>query len=191
MQFSLFGAEVAEPTRLDLDGLLLAGAWWVQAGQGEAHRARLSVLVDADWRVPALLTELGRRDLPGERADAEAGQLAVRTAFRTDLVPAARRWTRGALVSPPADLALSPGGLRLWALAAGHRDDAGYVLGTASVQSRTHRVAGAQLAALGMPAVGIGERGRPGWRITGVKRLRRIAELIGEAPPGCGRDWPT
>nr|MDQ6937641.1 hypothetical protein [Actinomycetota bacterium] len=129
MQFSLFGAEVAEPTRLDLDGLLLAGAWWVQAGQGQAHRARLSVLVDADWRVPALLTELERRDLPGERADAEAGRLAVRTAFRTDLVPAARRWTHGALVSPPADLTLSPGGLRLWALAAGHRDDAGYVLG--------------------------------------------------------------
>ncbi|MEP6851063.1 MAG: hypothetical protein ABJA87_00120 [bacterium] len=191
MQFSLFGAEVAEPTRLDLDGLVLAGGWWVQAGQGSDHRARLSILVDAEWRVSALLEEFGRRDLPGEQAPAEAELLAVRTGFRSDLVAPAQRWTRGALVAPPADLALTPAGLRLWAIAAGHGDDVGYLLGTASVQSRTHLAAGAQLAALGLPAVGIGERGRPGWRITGLKRLHRCAELLGEPPAGAGRNWPA
>ncbi|MCW2524569.1 MAG: hypothetical protein JWO63_2904, partial [Frankiales bacterium] len=53
--------------------------------------------------------------------------------------------------------------------------------------------AGAQLARLSVAAVGVGVgvRPGPGWRVTSVKRLRRLAELVGEGPPGCGSDWPT
>jgi hypothetical protein len=191
MQFSLFGAEVAEPTRADLDGLVLAGGWWVRSTAAGAEQARLSVLVDDEWRVGALQDELLRRDLPGEAAPAENGLRAVRTDFRADLIDAALRWAKGARFAPPADLQLEPGGLRLWTIASGHRDDSGYLLGTADIESPIHRAAGGQLAALGLPAVGVGERGRPGWRITGQKRLRRFAELLGEPPPGAVAHWPS
>jgi len=62
----------------------------------------------------------------------EAAQsgLSVRTAFSAVLAPYAERWTRGANEAPPTGFGLSPGGLRLWAVAAGRTDDAGYVLGT-------------------------------------------------------------
>jgi hypothetical protein len=190
MQFSLFGAAVAEPTRADLDGLLLAGGQWVRSPSGGQDRARLSVLVDAQWRVDALIGELTVRGLPGERAEAENGLKAVRTEFRTDLVPSAERWTKGARMTSPAGLVLTPGGLRLWTIATGHRDDTGYLLGTCDTENPLYRVAGAQLAGLGLAAVGVGERGRPGWRITGIKRLRRLAEVLGDAPRGADKDWP-
>ncbi len=193
MQFSLFGAAAIEPSRADLDGLLLAGAQWVRSGSPDAldDRARLSVLVGPGWRVDALVEALEERELPGEVVDAEGGLIAVRTAFRADLVAAARRWTRGALVAPPSPLVLSAGGLRLWAIAAGRADDIGYLLGTPSLDSPVHRAAGAQLAAAGLAAVSIGERGGPGWRITGIKRVRRLAELLGDPPEAAGRQWPT
>lgn len=191
MQFSLFGAAMAEPTRADLDGLLLAGGQWVRATTDRVERARLSILVDDLWRVTALESELEVRALAAERVDAEGGRLAVRTAFEADLTAAAERWARGARTAPPPDLALTVGGLRLWTIATGRRDDAGYHLGTGPTDQPTHRSAGSQLARLGLAAVGVGERGRPGWRITGAKRLRRFAELVGEAPPGSGGHWPT
>ena len=198
MQFSLFGAAAIEPSRADLDGLLLSGGQWVRSdtmgasrADVPADRARLSVLVAPGWRPPALLDELARRDLDGEVVDAEGNLVAVRTAFRSDLVVAAQRWTRGALIAPPPGLVLSAGGLRLWAVAVGRMDDVGYLLGTPALHHPAHRVAGAQLAAVGLAAVSIGERGGPGWRITGLKRVRRLGELLGEAPDGAGRDWPA
>ena len=192
MQFSLFGAAAIEPSRADLDGLLLAGAQWVRSVglDGPEDRARLSVLVHPGWRSDALVEALAERDLPGEVADAEGGLVAVRTPFRGDLVASAQRWTRGANVAPPSPLTLSPGGLRLWAMATGRADDVGYLIGTATLDSPVHRAAGAQLAAVGLAAVSIGERGGPGWRITGIKRVRRLAELLGDAPDGAGRHWP-
>ena len=63
--------------------------------------------------------------------------LAVRTAFSPQLTPAAMRWTRGASAGPPQDFALSPGGLRLWAIAAGHRDDVGFLLAPTSGTTRS------------------------------------------------------
>jgi hypothetical protein len=194
MQFSLFGAAVAEPTRADLDGLVLAGGSWVRAGGDDGDRARLSVLVDSSWRAQALVGEFAARDLDAESVPVEGATsalVAVRTPFRADLVVAAQRWTKGARYAPPPDLALAAGGLRLWTIAAGHRDDVGYLLGTADIESPVHRAAGAQLAALGLAAVGVGERGRPGWRITGLKRLRRFAELLGEPPAGAVPHWPA
>jgi hypothetical protein len=187
MQYSLFGAAVAAPTLDDLDGLLLAGGHWVRNGAD----ARLSVVVADPWRVAALsaaLAERGVADQQGPR-DAEFGY-AVRTDFSARLMPYAQRWTRGANEGPPPGFVLSAGGLRLWAIAAGRTDPAGYVLSTAEPDDVVHQASGAQLARLGLAAVSLSVRGGPGWRVTSTRRLRRLAELLGEPPDGAGADWP-
>ena len=102
MQFSLFGAEAADPLIADLDGLLLAGGDWVRT---EGHgRARLSVLVADEWRARALREELAERHLGSDTADAPNGLIAVRTELSPSLVEQASRWTRGASLRLPADL---------------------------------------------------------------------------------------
>ena len=168
MQLSLFGAEAAEPRLEDLDGLLLAGGDWVRTERGAA--ARLSVLVDQDWRAAALRAELGDRGMSSDTAPAPGELMAVRTEITERLSPHAGRWTKGASLRPPVDLTL---------MAMADPDDA------------LRRAAGAQLAKLGVAAVDVGSRIGPGWRVTSVKRLRRLAELIGSPPAGCGRDWPA
>jgi hypothetical protein len=185
VQFSLFGAETAEPQRRDLDGLLLAGAQWVR----HAGAARLSVLVEPGWRDDALREEFAGRQLPAEVVDAEGGLRAVRTGFRTDLTVEADRWTRGAGQRAPADLHLTAAGLRLWTIAAGRPDEhGGYVLGTRDAASELHSRAGAALARLGVTAIGVVRS--PGWRVVGQRRVARLAELVGERPPGAGPSWP-
>ncbi|HSY15952.1 MAG TPA: hypothetical protein VK816_08200 [Jatrophihabitantaceae bacterium] len=185
MQFSLFGAAAAEPSPDDLAGVLLAGGQWVRSAEG----ARLSVVVADQWRAEALSEAFAQRDVGGDTVPAEGG-CGVRTRFSPQLAPAAASWTRGANQGPPAGFALSPGGLRLWVVAAGHADAAGYVLGTAEADGAVHLVGGAQLARLGLAAVSLAARGGPGWRITSAKRLRRLAELLDEPPAGAGQDWP-
>jgi hypothetical protein len=188
MQYSLFGAAVAAPTLDDLDGLLLAGGHWVRNGDS----ARLSVVVADPWRATALtaaFAERGVADQQGPR-DAEFGY-AVRTDFSPKLVPHAQRWTRGANEGPPAGFVLSPGGLRLWAIGAGRMDVAGYVLSTSEPDEPIHLAGGAQLARLGLAAVSLSVRGGPGWRVTSTKRLRRLAELLGDPPDGADADWPS
>jgi hypothetical protein len=187
-QFSLFGAEAASPELSDLDGVLLAGGHWARSGAG----ARLSVVVADLWRAQALAAAFEERGVGGpEAVVAAATGYAVRTAFSPMLVEHAARWTRGANVGLPAGFALAAGGLRLWALAAGRRDEAGYLLATPEPDDALHRAAGAQLARLGVAAVSLGVRGGPGWRVTSARRLRRLVELLGPAPEGAGEHWPT
>lgn len=189
MQFSLFGAEAADPVLEDLDGLLLAGGDWVRGG-GSRPGARLSVLVAERWRAEALRAEFAARSLASDTAPAPGELIAVRTEFTEVLAPHAARWTRGASLRAPADLALTASGLRLWALAAGKADEVGYLLLMDSSDAALHRRAGGELARLGVAAVDVGVRMGPGWRVTSVKRLRRLAELVGEPPLGARRDWP-
>jgi hypothetical protein len=188
MQFSLFGAEAAEPCIEDLDGLLLAGGDWVRIGAGAM--ARLSVLVAQGWRAEALQAELFDRGLASDIVQAPGELIAIRTEFCRPLAAQASRWTRGASLRMPADLVLSASGLRLWAIATGRREEAGYLLAMADPDGELHRGAGGQLAKLGVAAVDVGSRGGPGWRVTSVKRLRRLAELIGAPPAGSAGDWP-
>lgn len=188
VQFSLFGAEAADPLVEDLDGVLIAGGDWVRTDAGSA--ARLSVLVAERWRAQALRAEFADRGLDSDTAEAPGDLIAVRTEITTRLSPHARRWTKGANLAPPADLALNASGLRLWAITAGVAEEAGFLLRMSDPDGALHRVAGAQLARLGVAAVEIGSRTGAGWRVTSVKRLRRLAELIGAPPAGCGRDWP-
>jgi hypothetical protein len=114
----------------------------------------------------------------------------VRTAFSAALGPHAARWTRGAAEAPPAGFVLGPGALRLWAVAAGHTDQAGYVLRTAGSDGAVHRAGGAQLARLGLVAVSLAQHPGPGWRVTSRRRLRRLVEVLGEPPDDAGSAWP-
>jgi hypothetical protein len=158
----------------------------------EGNRAaRLSVLVADQWRADALRAELFERQLDSDTVPAPGNLIAVRTEITELLVPQAARWTRGASLRLPTDLALSASGLRLWAIATGRTDEAGYLLGVAEPDGVVHRAAGSQLAKLGVAAVDVAVRSGPGWRVTSVKRLRRFAELVGETPPGADHDWPV
>lgn len=186
-QYSLFGAAAAQPSLRDLDGVLLGGGRWVRTGSG----ARLSVVVEDVWRADALAAEFGARGLAGQDAVVPATSgWSVRTEFSPDLDDTAERWSRGSRESPPADFGLTAGGLRLWTIAAGRRGEDGFLLSTARADDRLHLLAGAHLARLGLTAVSLGARGGPGWRITSVKRLRRLAELVGPPSASCGADWP-
>jgi hypothetical protein len=188
MQFSLFGAAAAEPSLDDLEGVLLAGGHWVRSADG----ARLSVIVADRWRADALAEAFITLGVDGHDVVVRAeGGFAVRTAFHPSLIDLAARWTRGALEGPPPDLVLSPGGLRLWASAAGSRDEVGYLLATAAADDAMHLAGGAQLSRMGLAAVSVGLRGGPGWRVTSVKRIRRLSELLGEPPAGGESAWPT
>lgn len=186
-QFSLFGAAVAEPALDDLGGVMLAGGHWVRSPAG----ARLSVVVRDRWRADALavaFTVLGV-GCPDAVVDAEGG-FAARTAFHLDLVPSATNWTRGANEAPPPDFALASGGLRLWAVTAGEPDEVGYLLATAAADDAVHLAGGAQLSRLGLAAVSVSSRTGPGWRVTSIKRIRRLVELLGEPPQGAELNWP-
>lgn len=186
-QFSLFGAETAIPALEDLDGLLLAGGRWVRSGDA----ARVSVLVADLWRADALVSAFAERGVDGPDAvvDAASG-FGVRTAFAPALLPHAARWTRGANQGLPDGFRLGPGGLRMWAIATGRRDEAGYLLATDEPDDRTYQAGGAQLSRLGVAAVSLAQRGGPGWRVTSARRLRRLVELLGPPPPGGEADWP-
>jgi hypothetical protein len=187
-QFSLFGAEAAAPSLDDLDGLLLPGGHWVRSGAG----ARLSVVVADRWRADALAAAFDERGVGGSDPIVTAASgFGVRTAFAPELVQRAARWTRGANEGLPATFRLDAGGLRLWTIAGGRRDDVGYLLSTAEPDDPIHRAAGAQLSRLGVAAVSLSQRGRPGWRVTSARRLRRLVELIGPPPVAGEQAWPT
>jgi hypothetical protein len=188
VQFSLFGAAAAQPVLDDVDGVLLAGGHWARLG----GTARLSIVVSARWRAAALIDAFAERGVAEQSSaivPAEGG-VAARTAFSAALAPHAARWMRGANEGPPVGFALTPGGLRLWAIATGRRDEAGYLLATADADDSLHVLAGAQLARMSLAAVSLTQRPGPGWRVTSAKRLRRLAELVGEAPLGGELDWP-
>lgn len=189
-QFSLFGAAAAVPALEDLDGLLLAGGHWVRSGGA----ARVSIVVPDRWRADALAAEFADRHVGGEPEQAivpaEDGW-SVRTSFADALQPYALRWSRGANEGPPRGFDLTVGGLRLWALAAGRRDEVGYLLGTARADSSVHLAAGAQLSRQGLAAVSLTQRPGPGWRITSARRLRRLGEVVGAPPRGAAGNWPV
>jgi hypothetical protein len=188
VQLSFFTAGAQGPDVADVAGLL--------AGPGQvvtlADEARVSVVADADWRVVELLEAFAVRGLGGSRTVTVEGRGAVRTDFCEELRPLARAWARGAVKAPPPGFVLDGPRLRLWAVAAGRADDHGYVLPLGEADLASWEAVGAALAATGLAAILIGPRGGgPAYRITGRKRLLRLAELVGDPPPGADRaDWP-
>ncbi|MFY1635674.1 hypothetical protein ACN27F_20770 [Solwaraspora sp. WMMB335] len=90
---------------------------------------------------------------------------------------------------PPANFHLAGQRLRLWAAAAGSRDQLGYRLGLGEADARNWSRVGAALAAVGLPAVLLDARsGGPAYRIVGRRRLTRLAELLGDRPAAAPAD---
>jgi hypothetical protein len=209
-QLNLFGVEAAAPRPADLAGLL--------AGPGQVVRmggtARVSVVVDTLWRARTLHAELAERGIGATLVATVEEHIAVRSAYTTVLAPLGAAWLRGAVKLPPPGFWLDGRRLRLWVLAAGHADPLGFTLrlvppvwrtsalaGSASVAGASTRLGddpawvsvGMALAAAGLPGALLGARaGGPAYRIVGRRRIGRLAELVGDRPPGVPDEgWPT
>ncbi|MEU1250249.1 hypothetical protein ACWD8I_27925 [Micromonospora arida] len=189
-QLVFFGADAAEPTVADLAGLL--------AGPGEVVRmggtARLSVQVDAAWRVHVLVAELASRGLAASWEPTEGERHAVRTSYTRVLKPLAAAWLHGTMKRPPAAFHLTGRRLRLWLAAAGTPEPPDcFLLRLGADDQECWEPIGVALASAGLagPLLGPGEGG-PAYRITGRRRLVRLAELVGQPPRAAPTNaWPT
>ncbi len=187
-QLSLFGVEAVEPSPADLAGLL--------AGPGQVVRmggtARVSIVVAEAWRVHVLLAELALRGLAANWVRTADQQHRVRTVYASTLAPLGAAWLRGTAPRPPANFHLNGARLRLWAVAAGSVEPAGFVFRLGPVDEGNWGRIGSALAAIGLPAVLVeAAASGPAYRITGRRRLARLAELVGDRPLAApvGR-WP-
>lgn len=198
-QLSFFSAAARIPDADDLAGLLCGPAQVVRRDDG----ARVSVVLADAWRVSALVAELALRDLAAEVVAADetdgwygtrGGATSVRTPFLAALLPLAERWGGGGSGKRvPPRLLLDGPMLRLWYLAAGRPWEAGHSLGVGESDEAMWPAVGALLAAAGLPAAFVGPRGEgPAYRLTGRRRLARLAELVGD-PPADAPDgtWPV
>lgn len=188
-QLSLFGIEATAPGPDDLAGLL--------AGPGQVVRmggtARVSVVVEERWRAIVLVTEMRDRGLAATCVQTVEENLGVRTPYSTALAPLAAAWLRGALKVPPAGFALEGRRLRLWMAAAGRREDRDVVLRLGRCTDGTDKIMQRALAAVGLSAEVLSGAARvgPSLRISGRRRLARLAELIGDPPAAAPEDaWP-
>lgn len=189
-QLSFFSAEARHPSVADLAGMLCGPGQAVGFGRGTA--ARLSVVVADEGRACSLVRACAERGVVAELASSEEGHPLVRTAFRSDLTGLARDWLRGAVKSVPRDFAPDGGVLRIWALTAGRPVPGGYLLGLDPHAPDTHEPLVAALARAGLPTRCLGVRaGGPALRVTGRRRVERLAELVGPTPDGAiERTWP-
>lgn len=186
---------IAQPVSVrDLDGILCGPGQLSVRGAA----ARVSVVVGEPWRAAALLAELAERALTGEATAVDLGGGPARTSVRTDfearLGPLAARWSGRAGKVVPADLVLDEARLRLWCLAAGSpRGGGGWWLALGPHDPDSWAPVGAALAAAGLTAALVGPRvSGPAYRLTGVRRLGRLAELVGPVPAGCPPGgWPS
>lgn len=189
-QLSFFSAEARRPRVADLAGLLCGPGQAVGFGRGTA--ARFSVVVTERWRARTLAAACAERGVDAEIARSEEGHPLVRTAFRADLMPLAGQWLRGAVKAVPAGFTPDGQALRIWALTAGRLDPHGYLLGLDPHAEDTHEPLVHALARSGLPAKIVGPRaGGPALRVTGKRRIGRLAELVGPIPDGAiERTWP-
>ncbi|MDR7279657.1 hypothetical protein [Catenuloplanes atrovinosus] len=190
-QPTLFGVEAHDPGVADLAGLL--------AGPGEIVRmggtARVSVTVAEPWRVHVLVPEITRRGLQATWSRTEDERLEVRTAYATTLMPLGRAWLRepGDPKRPPRAFFLNGFRLRLWVAAAGAPDASGYVLRLGRDDEPVWEIVRAALHAAGLPSrLTTPPDGEPGLRISGRRRIARLADLVGERPDAAPESaWPS
>lgn len=167
-QLVIFSADSARPSIRDLAGLLVGAAHVTTMG----GTARVSVMVDAAWRVHALAAEFAARRLSISWEQVQDA-FWVRTSYSTLL--------KG--LSPPSFL--DGLRLRLWFMASGRIEEGSIVL----TLGNNHALARRALAPLGLD--GAIERG-PVIRIEGAGKLTRLADLIGERPaPAPTPAWPV
>ena len=180
------------PAVTDLSGLLAAaGQVAVSAG-----RARISVVVASQWRARAVAEQISETGLVAEISQSEEGRPLVRTASVPELASLASQWTKGAVKAVPSGWVPGSRELRVWALAAGYGENDGerFVLGLDPHAPETHSVLASALMRAGIAPTLIGTRGSsPGLRISGHRRLTRLAENIGQLPADADPDvgWPS
>jgi hypothetical protein len=187
-QLSFFSADYQPPVVADLGGLLAAHGQITTSPAG----ARLSILLDDDARAAAVVAECARREIAAEVVIVEGPgpQLLMRTRRSAALLPLAQAWTRGAVKSVPRSLAVTAGFSRLWVLAAGRADEAGYLLGVDPHTPDTVDDLIAACSRAGVAGSFVGVRaGGPAIRIVGHRRLARLADTVGtlpvDLPAGC------
>jgi hypothetical protein len=148
------------------------------------------------WRANALVAEFAARGVRAEAARCEGtgreqSGFEVRTAFRADLGPLADRWLADGAKTVPAELEAHGALLRVWVLAAGDWSGTAYQLGLDPAAPDTYDPLAAALAGAGLATTYRGpDEGGPGLRLTGQRRLARLAELIGGPPATAGDGWP-
>ena len=188
-QLSFFSAEAVPPAVTDLAGVLAAAGQAVMVGEG----ARLSVVVEADWRAAALADMIVAAGLRAEISRTEEDNPLVRTAVDARLLGIAADWTRGAVKTVPSHWLPGPRELRAWTLAAGTPDADRYLLGLDPHAPDTHSALASALMRVGIAPTLIGTRGaHPALRIGGRRRLSRLVENVGEPPEGpeALESWP-
>ena len=146
-QLAFFGAEAADPSLADLAGLLAGPAEMSVMG----GTARLSVLLDAAWRVHVIVAELAQRGLPASWEATEDGRHTVRTSYTRLLKPLAAAWLHGPALRPPAGFHLNGRRLRLWLAAAGTPEPPDVLLRLGAADEQCWGPVGAALAAVGLP----------------------------------------
>lgn len=188
-QLSFFSAESTPPAVDDLAGLLAAPGQVVIVAGG----ARVSVVVDRLWRAQAIADMIADCGITPEIADTDEGHPLVRSVPTPDLLPTARSWTRGAVKAVPVGWTPGPRALRAWALASGRlaADGSRFAFGLDPHAPDTHPVLAESLMRVGIAPTLAGARGStPELRVTGRRRLGRLVDTVGEAPPGVV-EWPT
>lgn len=188
-QLSFFSAESVPPSVADLTGVLAGPGQIVVTGAG----ARLSVVVDAQWRAGALAALIAEAGLQPEITRTEEDTPLVRTAVDPGLRRLAEQWTRGAVKTVPVNWVPGPRELRAWTLAAGSADSDRYLLGLDPHAPDTFAPLASALMRVGIAPTLIGTRGsHPALRISGRRRLSRLVENVGESPedPEALTQWP-
>ncbi|MEB3035029.1 hypothetical protein [[Mycobacterium] nativiensis] len=188
-QLSFFSAESVPPSVADLAGVLAGPGQIVMAGGG----ARLSVVVDRQWRAVALAELISDAGLTPEITRTEEDTPLVRTAVDPSLLGLADQWTRGAVKTVPPAWLPGPRELRAWTLAAGTAEADRYLLGLDPHAPDTFAPLASALMRVGIAPTLIGTRGnRPALRISGRRRLSRLVENVGESPddPEALSQWP-
>jgi hypothetical protein len=184
----MFSAEARPPQVSDLAGLLCGPGQITRFGAGD--QARLSIVLPDPARAPAVATACAATGIAVTAVRTDSGGVALRTAFRCDLVGLARAWMRGSVKCVPEGWQLDGPALRMWALAAGRPDErGGYLLGLDPHAPETHLPLIAAATRAGLPPARDG-RG-PALRISGTRRVARLVELVGPVPPGTATaEWP-
>ena len=184
-QLSFFSAESVPPAVADLTGVLAGPGQVVLASHGGQQAARISVVVDEQWRANGLAEMMSEAGLVSEVSRTDENNPLVRTAWDPQLMLIAGEWTRGAVKTVPAGWLPGSRELRAWTLAAGTPEaDDRYLLGLDPHAPDTHAVLAAAMMRVGIAPTLIGTRGsHPALRISGRRRLSRLVENVGE-PPG-------
>jgi hypothetical protein len=187
-QLSLFSAGARPPRTADLGGLLCGPGQIVRFGSGDT--ARLSIVLPDPTRASAVIATCAAVGIAAERVVTESGATAVRTAFRRDLVVLAEAWTTGAVKTVPPGMLLDGSVLRVWMLAAGRWDGRGAELLLDPHAPETHLPLVAAATRAGLSPARCARS--TALRITGGRRVRRLAELVGPPPAAVAPDeWPA